>query len=384
MLEFLFWSGVIFIVYTYVVFPLFIQLYPKTTAPIQENLNPTSTKSVTVVLVVFNEEKTIDHKINNLLAQQPPGLIHNIIVVSDGSTDNTNGILQKITKDHPQVKAIFQPENRGKAAGLKAALDEPGNGIIVFCDARQVFQPNTIECLLDKLINPNVGAVAGNLVFNNINNNNSAGSVGLYWQYETWIRANEAAMDSVIGCPGAIYAVRRELIVPPPTGLILDDLWIPLHVILHGKRVVFAPNAIAVDSAAENVGNEFKRKVRTLAGNFQLLSKAPYILLPTRNRLWWMYLSHKVFRLFVPYAMLTVLFTNACLMMDSRFYSVVFIGQVIFYLLALLGKLANQQSLIFNHRLFAGTYLFVSINYAAVVGLWYFFLSKERSLWVKH
>ena len=129
---------------------------------------------------------------------------------------------------------------------------------------------------------------------------------GLYWRYEQWMRNCEAAFDSPVGVYGGFYAARRTLVSPAPDGLILDDMFHPLNIIRQGYRSVVDRSALVVDTWPASTGNEFRRKVRTLAGNFQLVSAVPWVL-SFKNRVLFQLVSHKMLRLVVPYLFLTML-----------------------------------------------------------------------------
>jgi cellulose synthase/poly-beta-1,6-N-acetylglucosamine synthase-like glycosyltransferase len=277
---------------------------------------------------------------------------------------------------------VTVPNRRGKAAGLNLGIVAARNSIIVFADVRQDFQPDTIRLLVSRFADPMVGAVSGELRFReHTTKGHVSESLGLYWRYETWLRRNEANFDSLIGCPGAVYAVRRQLITPVPDKLILDDVWIPIHVVMSGKRVTYENRAIAWDIAREALGDEFKRKVRTLAGNLQLVSADFLILSPIHNRLWWMFISHKLFRLVVPYALVTALAINVAL--TGPFYLGTLILQLMFYSLGLMGYLVQFGRGKTACKLCNAVKVFLGINAAAAVGLVVALAGQYNSLWTK-
>jgi cellulose synthase/poly-beta-1,6-N-acetylglucosamine synthase-like glycosyltransferase len=161
-----------------------------------------------------------------------------------------------------------------------------------------------------------------------------ADGVGVYWRYEKELRRRESAVGSTLGATGAIYALRRTLWQPLPPDTILDDVLAPMRVVLAGHRVVFNDKARAFDRAAVDANAELRRKVRTLAGNYQILRLEPRLLLPWRNPVWLQYLSHKIGRLLAPYALLAAFFANMALAERAVLYQVLLAGQVAFVLLA--------------------------------------------------
>jgi cellulose synthase/poly-beta-1,6-N-acetylglucosamine synthase-like glycosyltransferase len=165
----------------------------------------------------------------------------------------------------------------------------------------------------------------------------------LYWKYEKFIRISESRIHSVAGATGAIYAVRRECFRELPEDTILDDVVLPMSIVLSGWRVIMDPAAQAFDRAEENPEAEFGRKVRTLTGNFQLLSFMPELLLPWRNPIFIQFVSHKVARLLCPYA-LAVLFISNCFLVQG-IYLVFLIMQLSWYGLALAGYVVWNERL---------------------------------------
>src|SRR5207248_11746164 len=183
--------------------------------------------------------------------------------------------------------------------------------VLVFADVRQTWAPDALARLLENFADPSVGAATGNLVIERAPG--VLDGVGLYWCFEKWLRERESRFASMVGATGAISALRRELFRPIPGGTVLDDAYWPLQVALQGFRVVLDPRAIAHDRLPERTRDEFRRKVRTLSGNFQLVGRLPAALLPWRNPVWLQLVSHKLLRLLVPWLLVPLLVLSAVL-----------------------------------------------------------------------
>jgi poly-beta-1,6-N-acetyl-D-glucosamine synthase len=181
-----------------------------------------------------------------------------------------------------------------------------------------------------------------------------------------------------VGATGAIYALRRELFTPIPEDTILDDVWLPMAIVRRGYRVVFAPAARAFDRAPEEAGEEFRRKVRTIAGNFQLLRRERWLWSPRRNRLWLQTMSHKGLRLAGPVLLAAAFVANA-LLVSGRFYAALFTAQVFFYGAAVLGRFGHGGPR--PSRLLVVPYVFCMMNWATVVALGRFIAGKQRVTW---
>ncbi len=201
------------------------------------------------------------------------------------------------------VRLVLADEPGGKAAGLNAALRVAEGEIVVFADTHQRFDPGTIAALVRPFSRSEVGAVTGNYRLAP-----GAGRVvSLYWTFEQWLRRCEAKVHSSVGATGAVWALRRALWAPLRSGLILDDVYTPMRVVLSGYRVAVAPDATALETRKPTPSQEYGRKVRTLTGVLQLCAWLPAVLVPLRNPVWPQFVFHKLLRLLTPYFVLVPL-----------------------------------------------------------------------------
>jgi cellulose synthase/poly-beta-1,6-N-acetylglucosamine synthase-like glycosyltransferase len=380
-LEALFWASAACIIYPYVVYPLVVGILAKwkrrRLAASPELVEGTPLPSVSVVLAVYNEGAIIDRRLRDLLGQiRASGIAGEVIVVSDGSTDRTADQARDWAHRDSRVRVIALDANRGKAAALSAGCTLARKDIIVFADARQSWAPDALACLLANFTGPEVGAVGGELVIESAPG--IMAGVGLYWRFEKWLRRQESAVSSTVGVTGAISAVRRPLFRPIPPGTILDDVYWPLGVAMQGYRVVHEPRAQAFDHLPERIQDEFRRKVRTLSGNFQLLGRLPGALAPTRNPIWIQFFSHKLMRLVVPWALLVMLGASAAL--PGPIYRAAFWWQVEFYLVAAAG-LSPWVGIWFRPA--AATASFVVLNAAGWLAFWTWATGRTTRLWHK-
>ncbi len=367
-----FWLSLVGILYTYIGYPVLIwllaRLFPRrwTSGPI--------TPTVSIVLAVHNGASLLPGKIAHLLNLDYPH-IPEIILVSDGSSDGTNELLARQTDQ--RIRTIVVEEHSGKAVAVNAGVEKATSEVILFVDIRPEIAPGAIQELVSNFADPKVGCVAGELVLRQSDHDAATAAIGgHYWRYEQWIRSCECAFDSPVGVYGGFYAVRRRLVVPQPPGTILDDMFQPLSIIRQGFRSVLDPRARVYDTWPKQVEGEFNRKVRTLAGNFQLFQLAPWSLLPG-NRVLFQFISHKVMRLFIPYLLITLLVSSIALSIDSRPYAFFAGVQILGWVIATIGLKYKLPGL---HRIASlGTALLV-LNAAAVVGL-YRFTMHRGPLW---
>jgi cellulose synthase/poly-beta-1,6-N-acetylglucosamine synthase-like glycosyltransferase len=332
---------------------------------------------VSIVLAVYNEEEAIERRLAELLGLIASSQVEGeVIVISDGSTDRTAARAHAWTERDARVRVVALDANRGKAAALTEGCTLARHEIVVFADARQSWATDALVCLLANFTDPAIGAASGELIVESAPGVMTG--VGLYWRFEKWLRQQESTVFSSVGVTGAISAVRRSLFWPIPPGTILDDVYWPLGVVLQGYRVVHDPRARAYDRLPERVQDEFRRKVRTLSGNFQLLRWLPAALAPARNPVWVQFFSHKLMRLVVPWALLVMLGTSAAL--HAPFYRIMFWGQVEFYLLAAIGL---SQGVGARCRPASAAASFVVLNAAAWFAFWAWATGRTTRLWHK-
>jgi cellulose synthase/poly-beta-1,6-N-acetylglucosamine synthase-like glycosyltransferase len=367
-----FWVCVALVLYVYVGYPVLLQVWARISRRrVSAAATAERTPGISIVIAARNEGARLGARLDNLLALDYPADRRQIIVVSDGSTDDTAAVLSRYAG---VVESIIIPAS-GKAAALNAGVARARFELLVFADSRQVFAPDALRQLVAPFSHAEVGGVTGELLldcesalFSNRREaadrrrghagqlhragidrrvgerrrsvaSTIADSVGVYWRYEKSLRRMESAVGSTLGATGAIYAIRRSLWHPLPANTILDDVLTPMRVVMAGYRVVFNERARAFDRAAVDAEAELRRKVRTLAGNYQILSLEPRLLLPWRNPVWLQYVSHKLGRLLVPYALLAIFCANIVLAGTGVLYQLTLAAQVGFFLLAGYGAL---------------------------------------------
>ena len=368
MIRLLFWLSLLLVIYTHAGYPVILYALAKwRPRPWQRSPQPLP---VSIAMSVHNGGHLLDAKLHHLLALDPE-LVRQIIVVSDGSRDDTAQILRACSD--PRVHAIVLDEQVGKAAALNQALLAATGEIILFVDIRPVLAEGALVHLLSNFADRSVGCVAGELVLHTPAHDATASAVsGVYWRYEQALRNWEAAFDSPVGVYGGFYAIRRALATPFPPGIILDDVFQPLAIIRQGYRSVLDRSAIVYDTWPGKAAGEFQRKVRTLSGNYQFFRLAPETLTP-RNRVLFQLVSHKLLRLIVPFAFIALLLCSTALARSSRLWEAVALGQWIFWIAGLL-SLRMRVPLVHRVAGIAGALLV--LNAAAVAGLWRFLFTR--------
>jgi biofilm PGA synthesis N-glycosyltransferase PgaC len=395
-MKYVFWFAAALVGYSYLGYPVWLWLRSLwAPRPVRRSSGRNSaTPAVSAVMVVRNEEVVIARKLENLMTLDYPEGQLEIVIVSDGSSDRTPAILTDYANDselrasartsastpvRTRVRTLLKPASQGKAAGLNDAIKLATGEVLLFTDARQHIESAALRLLIENFADPDVGAASGELMLGDPASGETGKGMGLYWRIEKKIRELESASGSVAGATGAIYCARRSLIdtSPLPAGTILDDVLLPMQIVRQGYRVIFDSRARAWDAPDLGDGREFSRKVRTLSGNYQLLQLAPW-LLGSQNKIRFEFISHKLSRLAVPFALLALLLTS--MFLHQPFYRAALGAQLAFYalsLVALAGVKIGPLS-----RVADPARTFVVLNSAAMVAF-INFVTGRKAVWVR-
>lgn len=361
--------------YTYVGYPLIIAVMARRRQPglLKARISP----SVSILVIARNEARQICARIDNLLELDYERSKLEIVVASDGSRDETVAL----AKGYRQagVKVVAFDTNRGKPAVLNELVPRLQGSIVVLMDCRQKIAREALQALVDNFSDAQVGAVSGQLVLSRDEQTGEGiEGVGFYWRYEKAIRAAESRFDSTVGATGALYAIRRDLFEAIPADTLLDDVLIPMQIVRRGYKVVFEPAAQARENLMANADMEYRRKIRTIAGNFQLFCRHRWLLNPRVNRLWLQTVSHKFMRLLCPLCLLLALISNA-LLLNSLFFVAVIVLQLLFYAAAVvataLPTTANRMPLL------SVPHAFCLLNWSTAVAAYRFFRGRQGVTW---
>jgi poly-beta-1,6-N-acetyl-D-glucosamine synthase len=361
------------IVYTYLGYPMIVAAWARL-APKKVRASATYEPSVSICMAVYNGEKHIAAKLRSLQALEYPRERVQLLVGSDGSTDATESIVETFARSDPRIVLVRTGARVGKPTALNLLTGVARGDVLVMCDVRQPLAPDALRGLLPPLADPAVGCVSGNLVLSGDT------GAGAYWKYEKLIRGSEARLGALVGVSGSLYAVRRAEMPKLPRDVLLDDMFVPLSIALAGnKSVVFSEQARIFDEACDD-DREFYRKVRTLAGNYQLVAMMPWLLLPLKNPLWLQMMSHKLLRLACPWALVTLFFASLALSFQAELsplahllWRTLALGQIAFYACAAAGARAG--------RIGALARTFTVLNAAAVAGLIRFVRNSQPVTW---
>ncbi|WOH36631.1 glycosyltransferase [Thalassotalea fonticola] len=377
-MESIFYLSIVIILYTFIAYPLLIALIGKIRAVQFIDNSDDDLPEISIVLCIYNSRNLLLKRLENILDTDYPLDKLRLIIVSDGSTDQPEEVI-KSYHHLLNIKFIEYAQNRGKSYALNIAFKNVHTDLVAFADVRQSFNSQALTALQAQFANENIGAVSGNLHITG-DDENIQSEPGLYWLYEKWIRRSESDADSLIGVTGAIYMARKSLIPKIPDNCLLDDMYIPLTIIKNGYKIKFIDDAIAYDKSSSSITEEFTRKVRTLAGNFQLIHQLPWLLNPFKNPVFFQFISHKILRLVIPYALISLLLTS--MLSQHIGGKIILFIQLIFYSYSLLALVLTKKNI--NLPLGSICVSFCSLNYAAFLAGWKYYFTSTQNLWRKH
>jgi len=326
---------------------------------------------VTVILVVYNGGQFLRRKLDSLLASNYPAALMNVLVISDGSTDETEAVAEEYKERN--VRLLREP-HRGKASALNRGLAEATGDIVFFTDVRQPLDPDALAHLVANFADPSVGAVTGEMRLRAADAGEQA-DMDLYWRYELWVRRKHSVIDSIFTATGCIYAMRRKFAEPIPPDTLSDDAFIPLRAFFRGYRVVFDPQALAFDQPAL-AGSEFRRRWRNLAGLWQIHTRIP-ALFTARNRMLFHFLSHKFSRLVLPWA-IALGIAEAIALPASALRATLLWALAGFLAIAALDWMTPKRW--WTKRITSPARTFLLMNAASLFGVAVFFVPPQR-LW---
>ncbi len=386
-MKLLFWLSLLVIVYTFVGYGMVLYVLvrlrrifrgPRRLPAAAESDLPTCT----LVVAAYNEEAFIEAKIKDTLALRYPAGKLNILFITDGSTDRT----PEIISNFPQITLLHRPERRGKIAAIHRAAETISTEAIVFTDANTFLNPDALIHLCRHYADPTVGAVAGEKrVKSEAAADASSAGEGFYWKYESKLKQWDSELYSVVGAAGELFSVRKSLYQPVSADSIIDDFMISMLIAKKGYRIVYEPDAYAVETASENVSEELKRKIRIAAGGMQSIIWLSGMLNIFRyGLLSFQYISHRVLRWTVtPFLLIVVFVLNIALVLQTNepVYQAFMIAQLAFYALGATGFLLEKRQL--RVKLLFVPYYFCVMNYAVIAGIIRYFRKQQSAAWEK-
>lgn len=382
----LFWTSLAIVFYTFIGYGIILWLFLKIKTAFSnrkiKEMRPSRLPTCSVVIAAFNEESFIREKITNTLALNYPTERLNIYVVADGSTDNTVTIIQ----EYPQIKLLYSNERKGKVHAINRAMEYINTDIVVFTDANTYLNNNALIEIGNHYADPEVGGVAGEKrIYSGSKSDASSAGESLYWKYESLLKKWDSALNTAIGAAGELFSIRRHLFVTVPESTILDDFMISMQIVQKGFKIVYEPEAYAVETASSSSNEELKRKIRIAAGGVQSIVKLKSLFYFWRNPvLSFQYISHRVLRWSItPFLLIIILMANTVLALyhPSMIYGYLLLAQITFYLLAVFGYIMEQRKVKF--KIAFVPYYFCLMNYAVIAGIFRYWRGEHSAIWEK-
>jgi cellulose synthase/poly-beta-1,6-N-acetylglucosamine synthase-like glycosyltransferase len=368
LMTFLFWLAAGLVLYTFLGYPVLIDLLARLRP--RPNQSAEIEPSVTLIIPAYNEEAVIAAKIENSLALDYPAAKLAILVVADGSDDDTVAIAGR----YPGVQVSHRRQRRGKAAAVNRVMPAVSGEIVFFSDANTFFAPGALRAMVRHFADPAVGGVTGEKRV-------QGGGEGLYWRYESWLKARDSRVSSVMGAAGEIFALRRRAFQPPEEDAIIEDFVLSMRLVANGWRVIYEPAAVAYEPPAPSLAADWGRRTRIAAGGFQSIVRLPQLLDPRRGLVAWQYISHRALRWAVTPFLLPILLILNLLLWPKRLYRPLLLGQLSFYALGLLGYRDARRGRAAG--LPYAIFYFLLANLAAIAGFVRYVRGRQPVTWRK-
>ncbi len=368
----IFWVSLTVLIYIYIGYPLLVWICARVWGrlPQRSSILPL----VSLVIPAYNEALYIEGKLRNSLNLDYPKDRLEVVVASDGSTDETEAIVKRFRPFG--VRLVSMVQNIGKSAMLNRVMGFLSGEIVVFSDASTELAANAIRFLMRSFADPKVGCVSGKYHLKQVKDLRSQGE-GLYWRYETFIKEQESRLHSILGAHGACYAIRKRLFQPLENASINDDYLIPMRIVAQGYRAVYEPEAMAWEEESTSMEGEFSRRRRIAAGNCQQIVALRSLLSLRHGWVVFCFFSHKVLRSFAPVFLGILILSSFGLPNPWRFLSLAF--QSLFYASAWVGYYCQKRG--YPVKWLSPSLYFCLGNLATLAGLIRYFLGRKRLIW---
>lgn len=378
---FLFWISLGILLYTYLIYFLIAVVLAKFSARKAPETNEIiNWPAVTMVIAAYNEERFIAEKLKNSLALDYPQEKLSILVVTDGSSDNTINIVNTFD----QVQHFHEPERRGKIHAVDRIMKFIKTPVVVFTDANTLLNTEAIKNIMRHYQDEKVGGVAGEKrVISTESDSASGAGEGLYWKYESMLKKADSDLHTVVGAAGELFSIRTNLYQSPPPDTIIEDFYLSMKIVAQGYRFVYEPDAYAMEGPSATTEDEWKRKVRISAGGLQAIARLTNLLNPFRYGVTsFQYISHRVLRwTLAPLSLVTILISNAFLVSYGFFFELMLYAQLAFYLVAITGHIFRNKKI--SIKGFFVPYYFTLMNLSVFFGLIRILKGRQSVVWEK-
>ena len=378
---YLFWICLFLLVYTYFIFPFStIFLARKKSLNNKFYKQEDEIPSVSILIAAYNEQEVIKEKVMSIINSNFSSSKMEIIIGSDCSTDNTNEIISELAKNYSFLNAKIFTERSGKSAVVNKLVKQAKNEILILTDANIIFSKNTIQSLIRHFKNSKIGLVDSNMV------NVGIKKSGISLQEKTYIssevkfkHAESKLLGMLMGPFGGCFAIRKSLFIPIPENFMVDDFFVCMNILKNGNLAINDLDAVVYEDVSNQISEEFRRKRRISMGNFINLFHFKKLLLKPFTKLGFIFLSHKVIRLFGPLLLLLVLASNFILISDSIFYKIAFFSQLILFISPFIDLLLRKIGI--HVLILRFVTHFYSMNLALFMGMIDYLTVNKKGVW---
>lgn len=370
MLYFVLGLSLFLIFYPYFIYPFILLIYTKIGYVEKIDKDDNYYPYVSVIIPAHNEEEVIEQKIFNTTALDYPDDKIEILIGSDGSTDQTDLICQRYANS---IRFKRIEPRQGKPNVLNSLVPLAKGDILLMSDANTIIDSNALKKIIRHFPDQSIGGVCGRLILQS-KTEELVTVEKRYWQYESAIKNMEGQVYSTIASNGGIYAMRKSLYHQIPKDSIIDDFWISLTILEQGQRIIFEEDAVGYEFLSMDFIGEFWRKVRIGGGDIQTFIRKPVIL--NKNKIInFIYYSHKVFRWMTPFAIIA-LYISMCFLSRNTYVLYGFFLFNFSMLVALLGIFWEIKFKLVNLT----TYFFL-FNFALLFGYCRYLFGKQSVAW---
>lgn len=382
-MEILFWLSLVVVFYAFLGYGILIYLLVLVKRQPHQQTKPGSVPfepAVSLVIPCYNEAHILKEKVQNCFQLDYPSSLLQIYFITDGSTDG----FREVLRDYPEIILLHEDQRGGKTAAENRAMLFIKTPIVVFSDANTMLNRQAIQNIVRHFEDEKVGCVSGEKRVK-VEEKDSASSAGegIYWKYESLLKSLDSEWHTAVGAAGELVAFRTDLYEVLPEDTILDDFMQSMLIAAKGYKIVYEPEAYAVETGSASIKEEMKRKIRISVGGWQSIQRLWNKITPAKDPfLYFQYISHRVLRWTVtPFLLILLFLLNIFLWEVHWIYQALMIGQLVFYLAAVAGYLLENRSI--RLKLFFVPFYFCMMNYAVILGLIRFLNNSQQGMWEK-
>ncbi len=379
-MEIIFWISVLFIAFVYAGYGVVIWLANKILgSKNSRNQVVDQLPEIAILIAAYNEEDIIKEKLSNTLGLNYPKEKLKIYVISDGSTDETN----RIVKSYSSVNLLFEQSRKGKTAAINRAMSYINEEITVFTDANVMLNADALLEIVKHYANEKTGGVSGEKRVIAASDASAAATEGLYWKYESFLKNEDAKLNSLVGAAGELFSIRTALFEPLQEDTLLDDFMISMSILRKGFKIAYEPGAFASENPSLNIKEEYKRKVRISAGGLQSVLRLLSFINPVKyGLLSFQYFFHRFSRWIITPILIPLAFiANACIATQSEFYAAMLLAQITFHVAAILGYYFEHKNI--RIKILFIAYYFNFMHYCIVAGWIKYLTGNQQTAWQK-